>query len=120
MAGASRLNWWSDWGAEREELRIDLVGLASEISTVAGHALRELPRVGALAAADLLRSQCLYYLKRAHTVLRAEIRVDALTQDALVNEVLVFRLLAQRALRLRQEAAALANKVEPRWLSSML
>jgi hypothetical protein len=111
-----RVPSWS-WGQEprddRELVRLDVVGLAAEIATVARHIEDVLPDAGAYRQADQVRARCRSYLHMALLVLSAENSFHNVSGSELLEALDVFRDLQRKVVLLRDEAERLGDSLLP-------
>jgi hypothetical protein len=106
-------SWWNDLRDERELVRLDVVGLAAEVATVARHIEDALPPVGAYRSADQIRAQCRSHLHMALLVLSADTAFHTVDEGEMLEARQVFRSLQRKVVRLRDEAERLGDSVLP-------
>lgn len=106
-------SWWQAPRDDRELVRLDVVGLAAEIATVARHTEEVLPPAGAYNAADEVRARCRSCLHMALLVLSAERSFENASASELLEALDVFRELQRKVLRLRDEAERLGDSLLP-------
>jgi hypothetical protein len=112
---APRLFWmsredslWGDEQDERELLRVDVVGLAAEVATLAAHireALGDAPEPEAVT----LAATCHSLSDRAHSVLAPQTQFDGISTDALRAALGILRDDQRRMRELRQEVEDLVD-----------
>lgn len=113
MLRVASWGWWHDPRDERELVRLDVVGLAAEVATVARHIDDGLPRTGACRRGDEVRAQCRSMLQMALLVLSAETRFEEIAAEDLFEALDLFRDLQRKIVRLRDEAALLDDSLLP-------
>jgi hypothetical protein len=106
-------SWWQEPRDDRELVRLDVVGLAAEIATVARNIEDVLPPVGAYRHADQVRARCRSYLHMALLVLSAEKSFEDVSGSDLLEALDVFRDLQRKVVLLRDEAERLGDSVLP-------
>ena len=102
MFSAVIMNWRREQQDERERTRLQLVGLAAEVATVAERIQAELP---AGEAVEELRSRCRLHRATAMDVLAIETRFEDYTDEELRQSVRTFRRHQREVLLLRGQAA---------------
>jgi hypothetical protein len=113
MLRVASWGWWHDARDERELVRLDVVGLAAEVATVARHIDEGLPPTGAYRRTDEVRAQCRSMLQMALLVLSAETRFEEISAEDLFEALDMFRDLQRKVVRLREEAEHLADTLVP-------
>lgn len=106
-------SWWQEPRDDRELVRLDVVGLAAEIATVARNIEDFLPPTGAYRHADQVRARCRSYLHMALLVLSAETSFEDVSASDLLEALDVFRDLQRKVVRLRDEAERLGDSLLP-------
>lgn len=104
MIGASRRTTLNAPYNERELTRLELVGLAAEITAVAEHAQAVLLPEGQSQRDDKTRQRCRFFLRWAHQVLSPDARLDKLSLAELQKAVESFRALQRKLVVLRKRA----------------
>lgn len=103
MLRVFRYEWLNESGDERELMRLELVGLASEIAAVAHHAQGKLPPEGYSPRADGVRQQCRFLLRSAHRVLSHDAALESLSTSQLREAVDSLRGLQRKLAALRSQ-----------------
>jgi hypothetical protein len=106
-------SWWQEPRDDRELVRLDVVGLAAEISTVARHIEEVLPPSGVYREADQVRARCRSYQHMALLVLSAERSFEDASASELLEALDVFRDLQRKVVVLRDEAERLGDSLLP-------
>lgn len=109
----SSWSWWHEPRDERELIRLDVVGLAAEVATVARHIEDGLPPAGAYRGADQIRAKCHSYVHMALLVLSADNSFEEISGTDLLEALDVFRDLQRKVVRLRDEAERLGDSLLP-------
>lgn len=94
-------------------MRVELVGLASEIETVAARVDLELPG-DSQAGAEQLRSRCRTHRENASAVLALENRFEEWPEEKLVAALESFRAQQRELLQIRNEADLLIGNRQSR------
>lgn len=108
MMSATFVLRWRQQLAPRELMRVEIVGLASEIETVAGRVDLDLPGDGG-GGADQLRSRCRTHRENASAVLAVENRFEEWPEQKLVAALEFFRQQQRELVQLRSEADLLIH-----------
>jgi hypothetical protein len=103
--------WWSAPRDPRELARLDLVGLAAEVATVARHVEAALAPFDGYPEAQEPRARSRTYLHMALLILSAETCFDEMGEAELMEALEVFRGLQRKVLRLRGEAERLGDSL---------
>lgn len=98
--------------SQRELMRLEVVGLSSEIATVAALIDGDLLPIAAMAAREI-RSECAAIGDAAQHFLAPETRLDELSSTGLVEAVSALRDRRTRLMHLWQESKSLARKAAP-------
>jgi hypothetical protein len=106
-------SWWQEPRDDRELVRLDVVGLAAEIATVARHIEEVLPPSGAYRRADQVRARCRSCLHMALLVLSAETQFENISASDLLEALEVYRDLQRKVMQLREEAERLGDSLLP-------
>lgn len=101
MFRRKRTTWLQQPRDERELTRLELVGLAAEITAVAAHRESRLLPVGQSRYSDKLRQRCRYFLRAANQVLSPDARLAQLSLPELQEAVASFRALQRKLGSLR-------------------
>jgi hypothetical protein len=113
MLRVASWGWWHDPRDERELVRLDVVGLAAEVATVARHIDDGLPPIGAYRRTDEVRAQCRSMLQMALLVLSSDTCLEEISPEDLFEALHVFRDLQRKIVRLRDEAQHLGDSLLP-------
>lgn len=100
---------WQPPQKEREQMRLDLVGLAAEIATVASLVSEDLPAESQDPRVDELRSTCIEHFHRALAVLSRHARLEDFTESSLLQAWDSLRDHQMRVRRLRSQAECLRD-----------
>ena len=106
-------SWWQEPRDDRELVRLDVVGLAAEIATVARNIEDVLPPIGGSRQADVLRAQARSHLHMALLVLSAEKSFHEAGGAELLEALDVFRDVQRKVVLLRDEAERLGDSLLP-------
>jgi hypothetical protein len=113
MLRVASWGWWHDARDERELVRLDVVGLAAQVATVARHIDVALAPIGVHRRTDEVRAQCRSMLQMALLVLSADTCLEEISAEDLFEALDVFRDLQRKIVRLRDEAEHLGDSVLP-------
>lgn len=97
-------------GDEREDRRVELVGLAAEVATVAGRVTEELAGRQASEQVQALRAECERLLAAAMGILSPAAQIDT-SAPALAEALAAFREHQGACLLLREQADVLASGI---------
>jgi hypothetical protein len=107
MLRVASWGWWHDARDERELVRLDVVGLAAQIATVARHIDCGLAPIGLHRRTDEVRAQSRAMLQMALLVLSADTCLQEISAEDLFEALDVFRDMQRKIVRLRDEAERL-------------
>lgn len=118
LGAAINVARWNEQRDSRELIRLDLVGLASELATVAGRIHEDLPRASGDVEVEELRSRCLQHRDKALALLSRETRFERLTDEALLEKLRSFRDEHEQLMQLWDDAERLILTWDGRSLGS--